>query len=146
MFCDTLWPFYYMKSFEVDSLNPYLSSLNGVLYNKDKTKLIRFPSGNTTADYDVVECSVASTVKEIAPYAFKSAGVTDVYLPNGLETIGQYAFDGASKLIDITIPSSVKTIGFGAFRDCAKLTRAVISEGLETIPSECFSTCKNSKA
>lgn len=142
VFCDTLWPFYYMKSFEVDSLNPYLSSLNGVLYNKDKTKLIRFPSGNTTADYDVVECSVASTVKEIAPYAFKSAGVTDVYLPNGLETIGQYAFDGASKLIDITIPSSVKTIGFGAFRDCAKLTRAVISEGLETIPSECFSTCK----
>ena len=142
VFCDTLWPFYYMKSFEVDSLNPYLSSLNGVLYNKDKTKLIRFPSGNTTADYDVVECSVASTVKEIAPYAFKSAGVTDVYLPNGLETIGQYAFDGASKLIDITIPSSVKTIGFGAFRDCAKLTRAVISDGLETIPSECFLTCK----
>ena len=109
VFCDTLWPFYYMKSFEVDSLNPYLSSLNGVLYNKDKTKLIRFPSGNTTADYDVVECSVASTVKEIAPYAFKSAGVTDVYLPNGLETIGQYAFDGASKLIDITIPYIRKT-------------------------------------
>ena len=49
VFCDTLWPFYYMKSFEVDSLNPYLSSLNGVLYNKDKTKLIRFPSGNTTS-------------------------------------------------------------------------------------------------
>ena len=33
-----------MKSFEVDSGNPYLSSLNGILYNKDKTKLIRFPA------------------------------------------------------------------------------------------------------
>lgn len=105
VFCDSIQPFYYMKSFEVDSGNPYLSSLNGILYNKDKTKLIRFPAQNTTADYDVVECTVASTVKEIAPYAFANTGVTDVNLPSGLETIGDYAFYSATKLVDITIPA-----------------------------------------
>lgn len=142
VFCDSIQPFYYMKSFEVDSGNPYLSSLNGVLYNKDKTKLIRFPSQNTTADYDVVECTVASTVKEIGAYAFKNTGVTDVNLPSGLETIGDYAFYSATKLVNITIPDSVKTIGVGAFRDCWKMTKATLPAGLETIPRECFSGCK----
>lgn len=99
VFCDSIQPFYYMKSFEVDSGNPYLSSLNGILYNKDKTKLIRFPAQNTTADYDVVECTVASTVKEIAPYAFANTGVTDVNLPSGLETIGDYAFTVRQSLL-----------------------------------------------
>ncbi len=142
VFCDSIQPFYYMKSFEVDSGNPYLSSLNGILYNKDKTKLIRFPAQNTTADYDVVECTVASTVKEIAPYAFANTGVTDVNLPSGLETIGDYAFYSATKLVDITIPGSVKTIGVGAFRDCWKMTKATLPEGLETIPRECFIGCR----
>lgn len=142
VFCDSIQPFYYMKSFEVDSGNPYLSSLNGILYNKDNTKLIRFPAQNTTADYDVVECTVASTVKEIAPYAFANTGVTDVNLPSGLETIGDYAFYSATKLVDITIPGSVKTIGVGAFRDCWKMTKATLPEGLETIPRECFIGCR----
>ncbi len=142
IFNDCSTAFYYMTSFEVDSGNPYLSSLNGVLYNKDQTKLIRFPDRHTTASYDVVECMVASTVKEIAPYAFASTGVTDVNLPSGLETIGDYAFYSATKLVDITIPDSVKTIGISAFSDCREMTKATLPEGLETIPQECFSGCK----
>lgn len=142
IFCDSMKPFYYMTAFEVDPLNPYLSSQDGVLYNKDKTKLIRFPSKNSGANYDVIECTVASTVKEIAPYAFKSTAVTDVYLPDGLETIGNYAFYSATKLVEITIPNSVKTIGTNAFSDCYKMTKAVLPEGLEVIPAYCFSGCK----
>lgn len=142
IFNDCSTAFYYMTSFEVDSGNPYLSSLNGILYNKDKTKLIRFPDRHTTASYDVVECTVASTVKEIAPYSFASTGVTDVNLPSGLETIGDRAFYNATKLVDITIPDSVKTIGTGAFKNCSKMTKATLPEGLEPIPQECFSGCK----
>ncbi len=142
IFCKAIKPFYFMTSFEVDSDNPYLCSLNGVLYNKDKTRLIRFPAKNSTAEYDVIECSVASTVKEIAPYAFTSTAVTDVVLPSGLETVSEYAFYSATKLVDITLPDSVKTVGEKAFDSCWSLTSAVLPEGLEVIPTDCFATCR----
>lgn len=57
--------------------------------------------------------------KHIAPYAFEFLKLTWITLPDGLETIGEFAFHGCSSLRECSIPESVQIIGDSAFEDCA---------------------------
>ena len=60
-------------------------------------------------------------VTAIADNAFAYAtGITEVILPSGLVTIGDYAFRGSS-IEKVTVVSSVLSIGKGAFADCKHL-------------------------
>ena len=59
-------------------------------------------------------------------------------LPETLESIKVYAFDGCTSLESITIPGSVKTIASYAFSACTGLQSVVLTEGLETIDSNAF--------
>lgn len=71
--------------YEVSEENPDYSSEDGVLFNKDKTCLIRYPAGRKDSVY-----VVPSTVKEIDPDAFYGANnLTTLILPDGLKTIDQ---------------------------------------------------------
>ncbi len=76
--------------FEVSPDNEYYCSDEyGILYNKDKTVLVRASSGNGGLDYTVPE-----TVKKIAPGAFR--GIRDsfssIHLPDSLKSVGKEAF------------------------------------------------------
>ena len=50
----------------------------------------------------------------------------DIEIPEGTETIGDYAFYNYTKLTGVTIPGSVTSIGYGAFRGCSGLTSITI--------------------
>ena len=79
-----------LVSFEVDGNNPCFSAENGVLYNKDKTKLIQYPMARTVPTF-----SVPSTVTEIGLYAFDAcSNLTRVSLPGSLTKIAECAFYG----------------------------------------------------
>ena len=78
----------------VDENNPNYSSVDGVLFNKDKTTLIQYPP--------------------------KKAG-TSYAVPNTVTSIGKNAFFGCENLLSITIPNSVKDIGEKAFVNCGNL-------------------------
>ena len=79
------------KKISVGDNNEYLScDENGVLFNKDKTELIRYPSGKTDSEY---------------------------VIPNTVKRISANAFNFATSLNDITIPQSVEYIGASAFLD-----------------------------
>lgn len=67
-----------LTGFEIDSLNAdYSADENGVLFNKDKTELIKYPNGNKSETYAVPE-----TVTVIAENAFENcASLSILYIP-----------------------------------------------------------------
>ena len=71
-------------------------------------------------------------------------GITSVYIPNGVEEIGEEAFCEYSKLTGkVHIPSTVKKIGGSAFRSwgCVPITHVDLPEGLEIIEEFTFYGC-----
>ncbi len=69
----------YLKYIFVDSDNKHYSSENNVLFNKNKTKLIMYPSLKNEEEYRVPE-----TVKEYSPKAFRMLeNLKTLYIPKG---------------------------------------------------------------
>lgn len=67
--------------------------------------------------------------------------VTDVIIPDGVTSIGNYAFCGHTGLTSITIPDSVTNIGDEAFRGCTGLTGITIPDGVTSIGNYAFAWC-----
>lgn len=67
-----------------------------------------------------------SKLREIGRLAFLGASFTEIPLPDGLQEIGERAFETCEDLKEITIPESVQTIGSRCFGMCTSLERAVI--------------------
>jgi hypothetical protein len=100
----------------VDPLNACYSSLDGVLFNKNRTTLIEFPEGRTGG------YMIPNGVTTIDYYAFfDCAGLTNITIPNGVTTIQESALNGCSGLSSIRIPASVTTIGIQVFQSCGGL-------------------------
>lgn len=86
------------------------------------------------------------TLKSIGDYAFDASaegvsGLTEIELPDQLETIGNYAFRNSSAT-ELQLPKSVKTIGKGAFeatdKSAAALEKVSLTMGLTSIPENAF--------
>ncbi len=67
--------------------------------------------------------------------------VTKVVIPESVEFIGDYAFNGCNRLTELIIPSSVTEIGYRAFEDCRGLTEVTIGNSVKTIGDYAFSGC-----
>ncbi|MBR4081890.1 MAG: leucine-rich repeat domain-containing protein, partial [Clostridia bacterium] len=67
------------------------------------------------------EMPESASASDVPWYDVREA-ITSVRLPDGLETIASYAFDGCSAMTSINIPLSVTYIGNGAFNGCTALT------------------------
>ena len=106
----------------VSDENPHFSSVDGVLFNKDKTKLLKYPEAKSGAVYEV-----PASVVGIGKSAFNGSNLSGVILPDGLDSIGEGAF-GNSTIEEINIPASVTSLGENAFRDCESLKK-IIYEG-----------------
>jgi uncharacterized protein (TIGR02145 family) len=101
----------------VDPANPKYSSLDGVLFDKDKTELLQCPSSKTGS------YTVPLSVTSIADQAFYScAGLTSIDIPSSITSIGYAAFINCSGLTSLNIPSSVTYIGPSAFTNCSGLS------------------------
>ncbi|MBQ7005055.1 MAG: leucine-rich repeat domain-containing protein [Clostridia bacterium] len=124
-----------------DSDNLNFSSVDGVLYNKDKTALIQYPAGNTAKHFEIPE-----GVTEIKGYAFTGCNnLSDVKFPSTLTTIGDYAFKGCNNLSDVKFPVTLTTIGIYAFNGCNGLTSVAIPDGVTSLFGT-FWECENLKS
>ena len=106
-----------LSRISVDEENEHYTVIDGSLYTKDKTKLVRYASALNQS-----EVVISPNVKAIGDGAFAGCEIKKVTLPEGLVTIGADAFSYCDSLESVNIPSSVKEIMFCAFDDCPKLT------------------------
>ncbi|MBR2743275.1 MAG: leucine-rich repeat domain-containing protein, partial [Clostridia bacterium] len=107
----------HLASITVDPENAAYSSEDGVLFDKLKTKLIRYPNGKTDTAY-----TVPDTVTAIGSNAFEGSwGLASVTVPEGVLTIGNNAFAGCGNLVQISLPASLTSIGDAAFNGCYAL-------------------------
>lgn len=125
-----------LKEFKVSENNEKYSSLEGVLFSKDKTELIYYPQNKDGATYEI-----PNTVEKICAKAFKGSKLTSIIIPNSMTEIGNSAFEGASSITSITIPDTVKTIGDYAFCGCTSLTSITIPDLVTTIKDNVFYDC-----
>ena len=128
-----------LASINVDDKNTTYSSVDGVLYNKEKTILIQAP-GKIQGKF-----TIPSGVTNIASGAFASCeGLTGLEIPASVTSISEYAFENCTGLTNVTIPSSVKNIDYKAFSGCKNLD-LVISNAKEnvTVESGALDDCKS---
>jgi photosystem II stability/assembly factor-like uncharacterized protein len=120
----------------VDANNPNYSSLDGVLFDKNKISILTCPTSKSGS------YTIPSTVITIASNAFQNcSALTSVSIPSTLTSIGNYAFYFCPGLTSISIPSSVTTINNYAFGYCYGLTLINIPSSVTYIGSGAFYYC-----
>ena len=130
-----------LSTINVATGNKNYVSVNGVLYNKDKTAIIRYPAGKKDKNY-----TIPGSVTSIGSWAFSSCtSLTSITIPNSVTSIGNCAFYYCKNLTSITIPDSVISIGDGAFEYCTNLTSTVIPNGVTSIGRLAFYDCTSLK-
>ena len=126
-----------LEKIEVDSENEQYSSQYGVLYNKEKTKLIAAPG-------KIEECNVPSTVKSIESNAFSGCkNLKKVVLTDGLESIGKRSFYECTSLLEVRLPSTIKSIDIYAFSSTAIGGELIIPASVTNVGSNAFDRCNN---
>ena len=127
-----------LTSITVDPNNQkYSSDSNGVLFDKLKTNLIRYPVGNTITSY-----TIPNSVTSIGDQAFEGCtNLTSIYLQNNVISIGLQAFYNCTNLTSISIPNSVTSIGDQAFLSCSGLKSITIPSGVISIGDNAFQSC-----
>ena len=126
-----------LTEIKVASENSNYVSVNGVLYNKDKTTIICYPAGKKGNNYKIPD-----GVTKVDSSAFIGcSSLTSITIPNGVTSIGDSAFEDCTSLKSITIPNSVTSIGDSAFEDCTSLTSITIPNGVTSIGDSAFEGC-----
>ena len=153
-------PFIYctkLRSITVSEDNKDFFSEEGILYTKDRDRLVCYPCKKGGNSFKVPD-----SVKELGTSSLYNAGIKDITLPSGLEKIGAfaladltemesvdlsgtkvteldpYAFSGCSVLKEIKLPITLEYIGGGAFAGCKELTEIELPQSLEEIGQYAF--------
>lgn len=127
-----------LTGIEVAEGNPAFRAADGVLYGKDRPRLLRYPAGKTNLSH----YSIQAGTESIESKAFSSAKLSSIEIPISVTRVGESAF-GSSRLTNVTIPNSVTNLGSFAFHQCASLKNVVLGSGITTVDSYAFSYCTN---
>jgi uncharacterized repeat protein (TIGR02543 family) len=127
-----------LTTINVATENTKYSAEGGILYNKNKTTLVAYPSAKGFVN-------IPNGVTTIGVRAFYNCLITNVTIPNSVTSIEESAFIGCLNLTSVTFTatSQVKSIGERAFIFCEKLTGITIPDSVESIGNNAFDSCTN---
>lgn len=151
-----------LKKITVNANSEYFSSIDGVLYSKDKKTLVYYPNakgssytvlnGVTTIGPDafrtcrnIKKITLPKGLKNIGCYAFSSSGITDMVIPDSVTFMDEGTFFNCESLKSVSLSSNLKDIRFSTFKICPQLTTLALPEGLTTIGALAFQECENLK-
>ncbi len=90
--------------------------------------------------------TIPNGVKTIGYYAFEgNRDLNSIVIPDGVTTIETGAFSHCTALKNVTLPNSLTSIGSSAFQGCTSLTAAIILENVEIIYNGAFQGCSGMK-
>ena len=153
--------------FEVDEKNEYFCAVDGVLYNKNRTKLIAYPERKqelyreeylNNKKYKSIPSVPAATekidlvyivpdgVEELAPHSFYRIDTLEkLVLPNSLKRIGTEAFFQMYALKEINFPEGLQTIGRDGVSFCSSLTQIELPSTIRKLDEYAFFDCHKVK-
>ena len=123
----------------VNENNTSYTSVNGVLFNKDKTALIQYPGGKDDTSYCIPD-GVTSIKTEAFAYC---TNLESIDISDSVTSIGDRTFLNCTSLSNIIIPNSVTSIGFSTFSNCRSLTSIVIPYSVTSIGFSVFQYCSS---
>lgn len=133
-------PFMYctkLKKITVDGNNENFCTEDGILYTKEKDKLICYPTEKEGTSFKVPD-----SVKTLGTAALYDAELEEITLPDGLESIGFFAISCLPRLTSIDMSNTkVEEINPYAFSSCSTLSDVKFSEELTYIGGGAFSGC-----
>ena len=130
-----------LTAINVAAENSRYTSVNGVLYNKDKTTIKCYPAGQKGKSY-----SILNSVIDIEDGAFNGCtNLTSITIPDSVTNIDRRAFSGCTNLTSITIPNGVTSIEFSTFSGCISLTNVTLSDSVTSIDRGAFKNCASLK-
>ena len=97
----------------------------------------------------VTSVTLPSTVKYIGYYAFGSSSIAEINMPEGLDSIADYAFYGCKSLAKVVLPEGLKEMGpknGSVFGTCYKLSEITFPSTLNYICKSAFYNCKALKS
>ena len=128
-----------LEKITVDEENQVFTSVDDVLFDKDMTCLLKYPSEKTGNSYAVPEGVIS-----IADNAFDYCSILkELTLPERLESIGDSSFFSCSNITDFVIPDSVSEIGPMAFMYCESMKSIQLPAGLKSLQYCTFDTCRS---
>ncbi len=145
--------------------NESFSSVEGVLFNKDKSVIVKYPVAKVEGEYTIPESvvsisagafrgatnlvtiSIPDTVKTIGSAAFYNSGYSNKVAnwENGVLYIGSHLVASNKNVVKgkYTVKSGTLTIANQAFSDCDNVTEIVLPESLAYIGDGAFEGCES---
>ena len=126
---------YSLEMIEIDSDNQAYLAIDGIVYDKSRTKVLYCPQGFKG------ELIIPDGITSIEGGAFLGCSKLEaISIPESVTTIESHAFEN-SGLKSVVIPGSVKTIEESVFSCCTELKKVIIKDGVETIGRLAFEFC-----
>jgi len=107
--------------------------LNAGLFNEEKYYASCVTAFHFGSNIDIRNASVGRSCSKL----------TELNIPDGVTSIGNYAFQGCTNLALTVLPDGVTSIGGGAFQNCTNLALTVLPDGVTSISGDAFSGCTN---
>ena len=122
-----------------DSAFQYCNSINE-LHIGDVASYLNIVFENLSSWYAYYSSPLRATSRDVNLYV-KGELLTDLVIPEEVDSIPFYAFHNVRHLSSVTIPNSVTSIGTSAFYGCNNLTSITIPESVKSIGSSAFYGC-----
>lgn len=116
--------------------NPAYCAVDGVLFDRDQTTLIKYPAARPAETY-----TVPDGVTTLEGWAFVAASKLKQINLNDVTSFGNETFYYCTSLEEITLPATLAAIPDAAFTYCKSLRSIVIPETCTSIGSYCFVGC-----